>query len=518
MGVGEPTWLALVPPLLAIGGALAFKRVVPALALGVLVGASLLHGFGAGLARFFDRYLWNALIDSGHLWILGLALCLGGMIRVIGQTEIAGSMAGGITRYATNRRRGQLTAWMLGLVFFFDDYVNTLFVGSTMGSVSERLRISRAKLAFTVDATAAPVASLAPVSTWIATEIAYIGDQCRAIGLQTDPFGIFLQTLPGRFYSWLMLAFVLMVAVTGRDFGPMLRAERAAVAGHADGSSSAAPPPVVFGRLLAWAPILVVLVVVTGGVILTGYLGAAASGEPVTATAVLDNAESSRVMVMGAFLGGVTAVLIAASLPHRPLRDSALMWGRGTVSMVHVMSILLLAWALGDVCRDMQTARYLVSKLGAGFEPGLLPAIVFLVSGVTSFATGTSWGTMGILFPLAMPMAHELSPGDQAVMLGTISSILAGSVFGDHCSPISDTTIMSSMAAGCDHLAHVRTQLPYALLVGVVSLLFGAIPAGLGLWPTWVGLALGVGALWIALRTVGRPVSGDEGATSAAAP
>jgi Na+/H+ antiporter NhaC len=167
-----------------------------------------------------------------------------------------------------------------------------------------------------------------------------------------------------------------------------------------------------------------------------------------------------------------------------------------------VMAILLFAWALGDVCADLGTARFLVATLGSSFDPGWLPTVVFLVSAVVSFATGTSWGTMGILFPLAVPLAHELATPDPnlALLVATISSILAGSVFGDHCSPISDTTIMSALASGCDQIAHVRTQLPYALLVAAVSVVCGSIPDGFGFWPPWVGLCVGLGVLYVVLR------------------
>ncbi len=508
LGHGEPTWLSLLPPLLAIGGALVFKRVVPALALGVLVGAAMVHGAVAAPLRFFDRYLWNALTDSGHQWILALALCLGGMIRVISKTDIAASMAGGLTRYATTRRRGQLTSWVLGVLFFFDDYVNTLFVGSTMGSIRKKLRISKEKLAFVVDATAAPVASLAPISTWIATEIAYIGDQIDALGIEGDAFGLFLRSLSSRYYSWLMLATVLLVAITNRDMGPMLKAERRAATEVADDEPERPTETTAsIGWLAAWLPILLVLVTVTAGVFVTGYLGATDAGAEITPASVLNNAESSKVMVLGALIGGIAAVLIAARSPRHNLRDATRSWGSGGLSMLHVMAVLLLAWALGDLCRDdLNTAGFLVSVLGPGFDPGLLPAMVFLVSAITSFATGTSWGTMGIMFPLAVPMAHQLAPGNEAVLLSTISSILAGSVFGDHCSPISDTTIMSAMATECDQIAHVRTQLPYALLVGTVSVIFGCVPVGLGIWPAWLALLMGAITIFLVLHVVARPV------------
>jgi Na+/H+ antiporter NhaC len=179
--------------------------------------------------------------------------------------------------------------------------------------------------------------------------------------------------------------------------------------------------------------------------------------------------------------------------------------------MLVAASILILAWALGGLCRDdLHTATWIIRALGDHLSPGLLPATVFIVGAVISFATGTSWGTMAILFPLVVPLAHELAPGDHGIMLGAISSILAGSVWGDHCSPISDTTIMSSMASSCDHIDHVRTQLPYALAVGLITLVVGELATGLGLYPGWVGLLLGMAAVVALLRLFGKPIPGTR--------
>ncbi|RZO60723.1 MAG: Na+/H+ antiporter NhaC family protein, partial [Sandaracinaceae bacterium] len=170
--------------------------------------------------------------------------------------------------------------------------------------------------------------------------------------------------------------------------------------------------------------------------------------------------------------------------------------------------ILVLAWSLGEVCEHLHTADYVIQAIGGWMPAGLLPALVFVIAAATSFATGTSWGTMGILFPLVIPLAHELAPADGAVVLSSVASILAGSVWGDHCSPISDTTIMSSMASSCDHVDHVRTQLPYALAVGGVSLVVGEIATGLGLWGAPVALLLGCAVLYGIVRFVGKPVEG----------
>jgi Na+/H+ antiporter NhaC len=178
----------------------------------------------------------------------------------------------------------------------------------------------------------------------------------------------------------------------------------------------------------------------------------------------------------------------------------------GIRSMVYAVVILILAWSLGAVCRDLDTASFLIAAVGDWIAPAWIPATVFIMAALVSFATGTSWGTMAILFPLVVPLAHQIAPGDQTILFGTVSSILAGSVWGDHCSPISDTTILSSMATSCDHMDHVRTQLPYALLIGLISLVCAELPVAAGWYGPWVGLAIGCVAVIVVFELVSRPV------------
>ena len=204
------------------------------------------------------------------------------------------------------------------------------------------------------------------------------------------------------------------------------------------------------------------------------------------------------------------AILLAVARRILTLREAMEAWVAGVRSIALAVLILVLAWALGDVCRGLHTADFLIGAIGGWLPAGLLPAVVFVIAAVVSFATGTSWGTMGILFPLVIPLAHQLAPADSAIVLGSVASILSGSVWGDHCSPISDTTIMSSMASSCDHVDHVRTQLPYALVAGLVSLVVGELATGMGLFGAPVALVLGVVIITLFVRFVGRPVPGAD--------
>ncbi|HJL04081.1 MAG TPA: Na+/H+ antiporter NhaC family protein [Polyangiaceae bacterium LLY-WYZ-15_(1-7)] len=501
-----PSWLAPLPPLLAIALALLLRQVLLALFAGVAAGAFLATGYDplAALLRVVDHYALHALADEDHASILLFSLLLGGMIGLITRSGGGAGLAGLVTRRATDAKRGQLAAWGLGVVVFFDDYANSLLVGSSMRPITDRLRISREKLAFLVDATAAPVASVALVSSWIGVEVGYIGEQLAERGVELDPYVAFLKTLPYRFYPWLMLFFGLVLVLTRRDFGPMRAAEeRARQTGKlvADGSTPAsdfsdALPDVAPRAIHAIVPIVVVVLVAFLGMIVTGREAVLAEGGELTTRAVFGSANSLKALLWASAAGGAAALITALGTGTLRLAQGLEAWLEGMKSMLLACAILVLAWSLGAICREVHTAQVVIAAIGDGLPAGLLPAAVFVVSAAVSFATGTSWGTMAILFPLVVPLADELAPGQIPILLGAISSILAGSVWGDHCSPISDTTIMSSMASSCDHVDHVRTQLPYALLVGGVALVFGEIATGFGLYPAWVGLLLGGAALF----------------------
>lgn len=518
-------WVSLLPPLVAIALALALREVIIALAAGVWLGALVTHSYNplAASARLVDHYLVDAVADADHASILLFSLALGGMVGVITKSGGASGMAGLVTKHATTPARGQLATWSLGLLIFFDDYANSLLVGSSMRPITDRLRISREKLAFLVDATAAPVSSLALVSSWIGVEIAYIGEQLSERNIELDAYLVFLQTLPYRFYPWLMLAFGLAVVLMGRDFGPMRRAEvRARTTGAVAADASEDNTDEDIEResrelaerdprpLLALAPIFVVVLVALAGMYSTGLAATEAEGAEPILRNIFGNASSLKALLWAAASGGVVAVALSVGTGAMTMKAALEAWLEGIKSMLLACMILVFAWALGNVCKDLHTAQFVIGAIGDGINPGLLPAAVFVIAAAVSFATGTSWGTMAILFPLVVPLADEMAPGQMHILLGAISSILAGSVFGDHCSPISDTTIMSSMASGCDHVDHVRTQLPYALTVGGIALVVGEIGTGLGIYPAWVGMLLALACVIAVVRFVGTPMGEDK--------
>jgi Na+/H+ antiporter NhaC len=530
-----PGWATLLPPLLAILLALLFRQVVPALLCGVWVGAWLAYGGPlVGALRTVDHYVVGALADVDHVSIVVFSLLLGGMVGVVSRSGGTVGLVDKLSPFATSSRRGQLVTWLMGILIFFDDYANTLLVGNTMRPVTDRLCVSREKLAYIVDSTAAPVASVALVSTWIGYEVSLIGDSLREIGSDLDAYSVFLRSLPFNFYPLLALAFGLLVAAGTRDFGPMLTAERRARKGKlladtavplADFDTELLRPPE--GKPRRWvnavAPVLVVLLITFAGLWLTGRSALLEQGDPLGRTglfrlgfegmgSVFGAGDSFKALLWASAAGCLAALLLARVQGILSVGEGLAAWINGVRSMTLAIVILILAWSIASICSDLQTSGFMVATLSDHLDPRLLPAIVFFIASITSFATGTSWGTMGILIPLAVPTAYGvaqaagLPPGHaEAILLGSVSSVLAGAIFGDHCSPISDTTVLSSMASGCDHVDHVRTQLPYAIAVGAVAILVGYLPSGFGLSP-FVGLALGVVTLFALLRWLGRPI------------
>jgi Na+/H+ antiporter NhaC len=515
------SWWSLLPPLVAIGLALAFHDVLIALVMGVWIGTTMVAGGNpaAGLFRMIDTNVLNALIDRDHMSIIIFSMLLGGMVGVMSKSGGTIGVVRALEPLATTPRRAQIVTWVMGVMIFFDDYSNTLIVGNTMRPVTDRHRVSREKLAFLVDSTAAPVACVAVVSTWIGYEVSLVGDALTKTGSDLNPFALFLASIPFAFYPVFALAATFCVAVSGRDWGPMRRAEQRAAEGEV--MSEAAQPLADYdesdlapdeGIDCRWwnAVVPVVLVVATtfGGLFHTGRASLLADGDPsLSLSRIIGASDPFIVLMWASFTGLVAAILLSVGQGILELRESLAAAVAGFKSMFMAFVVLTLAWSLGEVCTDLATAGFLKAAVGPHLAPTAIPAAVFLVAAAVSFATGTSWGTMAILTPLAVPLVLEAAPNDAQILSATVAAILGGAVFGDHCSPISDTTILSSMASGCDHVDHVRTQLPYALFAASVALCVGYLPVALELIPAWVLLAVGVVVVAVWVRIVGRPTT-----------
>lgn len=521
-----PGWVSLLPPLLAIGLALWARQVIVALFAGVWLGATFVFDLNplAGLLHALDHYLIQALADPDHAAIVMFSMTLGGMVGVISKAGGTQGIVELVSRWAKGRRGAQLATWALGVFIFFDDYANTLVVGNTMRPFTDRMRVSREKLSYIVDSTAAPVASVALISTWVGFQVGLIDSAFEAIGFHTDAYVTFLRSIPYSFYSILAIVFVALVGWMLRDFGAMWKAEHRAVHhGKAlrDGAqpiSDAAALDGVSGDdvplrwLNAVLPVGTMIVVTIGGLYVSGRLALGAQAAGARLGEIFGAADSFDVLMWASFTAALTAILLAVGQRILSLGKALEAWLTGARAMVLAMVILVLAWSIGKVCQDLHTADFVIHWAGKFLSARLLPVLTFVVAAFVSFSTGTSWATMAILIPIVVPMADKLASAQglaagptDTVLLGTIGAVLSGSVFGDHCSPISDTTIMSSMASAADHIDHVRTQMPYALLVAAVAALLGYVPAAFGLSPV-VGIVGGTLVLAAFLRFVGKPV------------
>ena len=497
----EPGIISLAPVALAIGLALKTRQIVSSLGAGVLLASLILKSWNPWDALIYtvDPLLLDAIADRDHVKVTLFTLFVAATLEIVSQGQGTRALVQRVTRWARTRRSGMMASWFAGMVVFFDDYANCLIVGGSMRSVADRLGFSREKLAYIVDSTAAPMATLALVSTWIGFEVSLMGDALAASGVETSAYAFFLEGLPYRFYPFMALFFALAIAWSGRDFGPMAAAEARARDAEKDLDETTIPAARAW---LGGAPI-VALVGVTGASL--WIQGTQATGSDARLFEIIGGADGYDAMLHGSIaaltVASVGAVALRA-LSTQAVTEAALTGVRG---LVDAMTVLFLAWAMGSAIGELQAAQYLVATLGPAVPAWSLPTLVFTISAAIAFATGTSFGTMSIMIPLAIPLAIQMEP-TTALALATSAAVLSGATWGDHCSPISDTTILSSTGTGCDHAAHVATQLPYALSAGAVSIAVGTLPAGFGLNP-WLCLLLGCVACAGIVRFVGRPLA-----------
>ena len=517
-----PAWVSVLPPLVAISMALLIRSVLPALMLGLWLGAWALEGLSSkgiftGLFASFEVYVANAVADFDHATIMLFTFMIAGMVGIISRNGGMRGIVEWIITGANSAKRGQLAVWSLGLLIFFDDYSNTLVVGNTSRSITDRLRISREKLAYIVDSTAAPLATVALVTTWIGYQVSLIGDASVHLeGLEMSPYSIFLNSILYSFYPFMAILLVVLVITTGRDFGPMLVAEQRARAtgetappvkskvGQDDEAALAMKEGVPPRAMNALIPVIVMVM----GILIGLYI----TGEGDTISDIIGSANSYRALMWASLGGALTAILMTAAQRLLSLDEIVDAWVSGARFTFIAMIILVLAWSMSEISRELHTADFLIASLGDSLPAAALPAVIFVLAAFTAFSTGSSWGAMGILLPLVMPLCWAImglegliASEDYFILYASVSGVLTGAVWGDHCSPISDTTVMSSLSAGCDHIEHVRTQLPYALLAGAAALGFGTLPISFGL-PWWAGMLGAATVTILGLRVLGQKV------------
>lgn len=530
--------LTLIPPVVAIVLAFLTKNVIISLFIGTLSGTFLVqlvdNSFLSAIVQSFLDFVSRALNSLADPWNAGIilqVLVIGGVIHLVAKMGGAKAVAEALARKAKTAKSTQVVTLLLGLAVFFDDYANSLIVGPIMKPVADKMKISRERLAFIIDATAAPIAGLAIVSTWIGLEVGLINDAfINGIGQEVDAFGVFLQTIPYRFYNILILVFVFITSILLKEFGPMYKAEVEArrrglsfeeeeVASDSNMDHDDLEPKEGI-KLSIWNAIIPIGVLVITALLCFYFSGYSAimGGEDVALQGIMTNSplsfkaiqeafsasDASVALFQSALVASIVSIIMGVAKKIFTVSEAIDTWIDGMKPLLITGVILLLAWSLSSVIKDLGTAKYLVSLLSGSLPNFLLPSLIFILGAIISFATGTAYGTMGILMPLAIPLAYSMNP-DMCYVIVSTSAVLTGAIFGDHCSPISDTTILSSMGAGCNHIAHVNTQMWYALFIAAITILFGYIPAGFGLqW--YIVLPISIIAVFLGVQILGKKV------------
>lgn len=532
-----PLWFSIIPPLIAILFALIFKEVFTALFIGILVGTatmfwyqdvSLFPAIFKGIFAIVDTYILEALTQSGHMAIIIFSMLIGAMVNIITRNGGMKGIVNILSRYANSPRSGQFVTWLLGIAIFFDDYANTLVVGNTMRPVTDRLKISREKLAYIVDSTAAPIAAIAFVTTWIGAELSYIQDGIATIGIDESPYNVFINSLAYSFYPIFALIFILILIRKQVDFGPMFKAEKKARLSEAkqeeeDDNTTFSnqlnelevPEDVKPRWYNAAIPVFIVIFGTFAGLLYTGWNQEVwaddAIGFSKKLSIIIGNSDSYKALLWSSISGVLMAILLTLSQKILNLKNTVDSMINGFRTMLTAIVILILAWSIALVTKHLHTADFISQiMVSVNISPQFIPALTFIFAALVAFSTGSSWGTMAILYPLILPASWLITQnygmeygGSLDIFHNVVSAVLAGSVLGDHCSPISDTTILSSLASSCNHIDHVRTQLPYALTVGAVAIVVGTIPSAFGI-SSWFLFPAGILVMYLIVRVFAK--------------
>ncbi|EDP60338.1 tetracycline efflux Na+/H+ antiporter family transporter Tet(35) [Vibrio sp. AND4] len=478
--------VSLLPPVVALTLAILTRRVLVSLGVGVVLGAVLLNDWAIGDAvGYVSSQVSSVFIEDGGINAWNMSIV--GFLILLGMTTALLTLSGGTRAFAEwaqtrvkSKRGSKLLAAFLGVFIFVDDYFNSLAVGAISRPVTDRFYVSRAKLAYILDSTAAPMCVIMPASSWGAYIVTIIGGILVSHGItEYSALGAYVRLIPMNFYAVFALLMVFAVAWFGLDIGKMREHEIAASQGRGfdDDKENDSQEAHDLNEELdiresekgkvsdLTLPIITLILATIVSMLYTGGQALAADGKEFVLLGAFENTDVGTSLIYGSLLG-LAVALFTVVKQGLPMAEIARTLWIGAKSMFGAILILVFAWTIGSVIGDMKTGSYLSSMVQGNINPHWLPVILFLLSGLMAFSTGTSWGTFGIMLPIAGDMAGAT---DLALMLPMLSAVLAGAVFGDHCSPISDTTILSSTGARCNHIDHVSTQLPYALSVAFVS-------------------------------------------------
>lgn len=524
---------SLVPPIFAVVLAFLTGDVIVSLLAGVVAGAAMLTALEGGgmLYGTFHRAVVSIIdtsADRENVQVLILCVAVGGMEGVIRRSGGFEATARKLTGRLNSRRKVNLVSQLFCTLFFFDDYANALISGPVLTPVTDKAGVSREKLAYIVDSTAAPLAGIAVISSWVAVEVSVIREGLDAVGSTANAFQIFFNSIPYCFYCIFAIAFILLLTATGREYGPMLAAERRAQAGQPrkEGTQVATDRreelpgyddtdrqwrriTLAFGSIFLLLIFALVSFYVTGKqtAVAEGLIPAGVGFRWGDLSTIMSCADTIQIVMEAALLAGVVAMLLGTFLRLFSLREGILAWLDGASSLIPTIVILILAWTLAGAVEELGTVYFVVDAISAGVPKLLVPTLIFLTCCVISFATG-SYGCMFMVMPMTIPIVAAVggispNPASDPFMLSCVAAVLSGSIFGDHCSPMTDCTILAALGAGCETMDHVKTQMPYALTVAAASVLSGTLLTSLGV-PAWIALVIGVAAMGLVVRFVGK--------------
>lgn len=488
-------FLSILPPLIAVILAVRYKNVLMALFAGTFLGTLALAHWNPinALTMMIKDYVFKQAAGGYNSSLLVMMVFIGGFVGVVTHSGGAAAFAEKASHWINTRAKAQLAVWFGGIAIFFSDSGNPLILGPTLQPVTDKLRVSREKLAWLLDCTASPVCILIPFIGWGIYIMGLIQKEYEVLGIAESEWTAFMKVIPFQFYAVGTLFMIPLIAFLGFEFSAMYKAEKRTLetgqplwpeAKPARPAVEIKPEVGVKAKAsMMVVPLVILFVCIFGLLIPHGFPFKKVPGS------VLRTALCS-----GYFLGAMACIVLMVKNKVKTGAEAFKMYMDGTKEIVFILMILVLAWSLGSVCKALGTANYIVN-LTQGTVPGwMIPALLFLTGGAISFATGSSWGTFAILMPLAIPMAQALG----APMYACIGAVLSGGLFGDHCSPISDTTVLSSMGAACDHIDHVKTQLPYAMTVALASVISYIVAGFIGS-PMVLLLALGLVFFFVVL-------------------
>jgi len=475
-------FISVIPVLVTLILAIWTRNVILGLFIGVFTGVLILNGLNpfTGISTVIEKYIVNQVIKPSNAGMLVLMSLIGGLVGLMEKSGGAAAFAGMVIKYISSKTKALMAAWVSGSLLFFTDSGTPLIVGPLFRPIVDGLKISRAKLAWIVDSTASPIAVLIPFISWGLYSQGLISQEYSELGLTENAFTVYVKAIPFQFYSIMAVVLVPMIVLLKADFGPMKKEEDDCLNGinqdnkesvHLEIQENAKPN-------MVWLPLSIMMLVLFGLLIPHGF--------PNDMEQIPSNAFRSSLSAAYVF-AALSLIILMAKYGIKSLPDGFNLYLKSIGKMVNILIILVLAWSLGALGKDLGTANYIVSLAEGSFPPYLIPMIAFLVGGIISFSTGSSWGTYAILFPLIIPMAYQFD----APMTVCIGAVLSGGLFGDHCSPISDTTILSATGAGCSQLDHVKTQLPYALMNAaccLVAFIFAGVTGSI--WGLAIGIAL----------------------------